>query len=385
MKYFFTSINNAYVPKARILAESIRKVYGKDARVSCMLSDVKRDDVDYSMFDDVFLVEDLNLPVESLEAWIFCHSVVELCTAVKPFVIKKLFDEFGADAVVYMDPDTVLYSPLDEVYSTLKTHPVALTPHVTKPAVDLDDLLDGEMLGCLRHGVFNLGFVAIANHGEGRRFLDWWAARCLDWCYDDGPKGLFTDQRWIDLAPCLFDNLNILKHQGYNVATWNLYYRDVSRDAQGQLVVNGDVPLRFFHFSGFDLGTHESMLKKHAGKNQVLRELTHWYVHEQERFEQRELGRRPGAHDYFSTGIRITQAQRMQYRSSPDFIKHFPHPRSAPFFQQWYAENAEQTGTPNLSVWETVADLIKQPSKALTFAKQRVPPGVKTVVKAVLK
>src|SRR5690606_17582037 len=191
-------INNAYIPKAITLAESLRRVYGEEAHVTCMLSDAVREDIDYSAFDEILTIEDLGLPVPSLEAWIYKHSVVELCTAVKPWAFKKIFQRHNAETVLYMDPDTVAYAPLDEIYETLPQHPVILTPHVSVPAQDEDDLLDGEMLGCLRHGVFNLGFLALANHGEGIGFLDWWAASCLDWCYDDGPKRVFTDQRWVD-------------------------------------------------------------------------------------------------------------------------------------------------------------------------------------------
>ena len=162
MKHFFTSVNNAYIPKAAVLVESLRRVYGSEACVWCMLSDSKREDIDYSIFDRTLTVEDLDLPVASLEAWIFSHTVVELCTAVKPFAFKKIFRDTGADNAIYMDPDTVLYTPMDEVYALLPERPVMLTPHVTVPAIDIDDLLDGEMLGCLRHGVFNLGFLALA-------------------------------------------------------------------------------------------------------------------------------------------------------------------------------------------------------------------------------
>ena len=234
MKYFFTSVNNAYIPKAAVLAESLRNVY-RDAYVFCVLSDMKSADIDYTVFDRVLTIEDLDIPVPCLESWVFSHTVVELCTAVKPFAFKKIFSETGAGEILYMDPDTVLYSPMDEVYEALINHPVVLTPHVSVPAADEDDLLDGEMLGCLRHGVFNLGFLALANYGEGKDFLDWWADRCLKYCYDDGPRGLFTDQRWIDLAPCFFESLKVLRLPTYNVATWNLYYREIGKDGAGRI------------------------------------------------------------------------------------------------------------------------------------------------------
>ncbi len=119
MNYFFTSINNAYIPKAIVLAGSLRRIYGDDAHLTCMLSDSKRVDIDYSAFDEVLTIDLLDLPVPSVEAWIFKHTVVELCTAVKPWAFKAIFAKHNADEVIYMDPDTVLYSPMEEIYRLL--------------------------------------------------------------------------------------------------------------------------------------------------------------------------------------------------------------------------------------------------------------------------
>ncbi|MCC2596133.1 hypothetical protein LKR43_07255 [Pusillimonas sp. MFBS29] len=391
MKYFFTSINNAYIPKAITLAESLRRVYGEEAHVTCMLSDAVREDIDYSAFDEILTIEDLDLPVPSLEAWIFKHSVVELCTAVKPWAFKKIFQRHNAETVLYMDPDTVAYSPLDEIYETLPQQPVILTPHVSVPAQDEDDLLDGEMLGCLRHGVFNLGFLALANHGEGISFLDWWAQRCLDWCYDDGPKGLFTDQRWVDLAPCFFPTLHVLRHPGYNMATWNLYYRTLSRAADGTINVNGNLPLRFFHFSGFDLGTHELMLRKHAPDDALLHEMSDWYVNEQKRHEQERLGRRPGHFDFYSDGQPIVKDWRFVYRAEADLPKRFPKPYSEPGFREWMErhnkaaapqpEGAAAPAAAGTGLAGAVVAQIKKHPRLVLWLNQNIPASVRARIK----
>ena len=62
-------------------------------------------------------------------------------------------------------------------------------------------------------------------------------------------SGLFVDQRWVDFVPTLFEH-HIVRDPGCNVATWNLATRRVEW-SNGRYLVNG-LPLRFFHFSGFD-------------------------------------------------------------------------------------------------------------------------------------
>jgi hypothetical protein len=325
--YFFTSISNSYLPKARVLARSIRRHY-PGVPIALVLSDERHPRLDYTDFDLVLRPEDLGIEVDSFEAWVFSHTIVELCTAVKPFAFRRLFER-GAECVVYLDPDILLLSQMTELEEALAEHPIVVTPHVSTPAQNVDDLIDGEMLGSLRHGVFNLGFLALRNEGEGAPFLQWWLSRCRDYCFDDASRGLFTDQRWIDLAPCFFETLKILRTPSYNVASWNLYYRDVSRAENGELVVNGNLPLRFFHFSGLDIGTHEMMLKKHARGNRALGELTADYL-----AQVAHLANAPGvgvnAYDRLAGNRAIPNDWRRHYRSQPSLQQTFPAPYGAP-------------------------------------------------------
>jgi hypothetical protein len=62
---------------------------------------------------------------------------------------------------------------------------------------------------------------------------------------------MFTDQRWMYLAPVFVPDPLILRHPGYDVAYWNLPHRDIRRREDGTWLVNGQ-PLVFFHFSGID-------------------------------------------------------------------------------------------------------------------------------------
>ena len=82
----------------------------------------------------------------------------------------------------------------DALERKLDSSSILLTPHLAEPETQPEAILDNEMC-CLRHGVYNLGFLAVKSTGQGRRFIDWWADRLRQFCYDDVPSGLFTDQR----------------------------------------------------------------------------------------------------------------------------------------------------------------------------------------------
>ena len=71
----------------------------------------------------------------------------------------------------------------------------------------------------------------------------------------------------MDLAPCYFDSVHILKHAGCNVAYWNLHERTIeSQDGHYRV---GDVPLVFFHFSGVDASKPQT-LSRHQNRHSLV-------------------------------------------------------------------------------------------------------------------
>ena len=348
----FTSITSNYLPKARVLARSIKQV-DPAVRFHVMLCDEPPPGFDLAAepFDSIIALEDLQVP--NLRQWIFAHTVVELCTAVKGFAFQVLFDRFAAQKAFYFDPDMVVFSRLDELCNRLDAHSVLLTPHQSCPEETLEAILDNEMAS-LRHGVFNLGFLGVRASDEGRRLVDWWASRLQHFCHDDIDRGLFTDQRWMDLAPCFFDDIEIMRDAGFNVATWNLTHRRATGSLADGVRVNGEA-LGFYHFSGFDSGAQETMLTKYGETSPVLFELREWYLAECEHMGQSQLGRWPAKYSTFDDGSPISKAQRVLYREREDLRQAFPDPFSTAevnhCYRDWFATEAPaQAGCGALTV-----------------------------------
>lgn len=175
------------------------------------------------------------------------YDILELNTNVKPTFMKYLIQTFDLETLVYLDPDIFVYSPLTPVFDALEDGASAvLTPHMTRP-VD-DGKLPGEQ-EMLYNGTYNLGFIAVRRCEQCWDLLNWWERRCLDLGFSEGRTGLFVDQKWMNLAPGLFDKVVILRHPGCNMAYWNLHERVLAQDGGGYLV-NGSARLCFFHFSG---------------------------------------------------------------------------------------------------------------------------------------
>ncbi len=251
-----TIVAKNYLAYARVLARSFLEHHPGGRFVVLLVDRVDGCfDPEQEPFD-VLEVEQLdNLP--ELRQFLFKYRLLELATAVKPYLLERLFDD-GAERVIYLDPDIWVLRPLAPVLEGLDRGVAVLTPHIDRP---LDDgALPGE-LALLQAGLYNLGFVGLRASAETRRLLAWWQARLFDRCVDRVDLGLFVDQKWMDLAPLLFDGVAVLKQPGLNVAYWNLAHRVVTSAGGGDDAVESPVdarylangePLYFFHFSGLD-------------------------------------------------------------------------------------------------------------------------------------
>lgn len=216
----FTSASLLYLDRVRVLAETLRRHHPDWIFWLCLVDRPPPGfvfDIQKEGFDHVVGIEDLGIP--NADAWAFTHDIVELCTAVKGSMLCKLLD-LGAGKVVYLDPDIAVLGSLAEIEVLLDAHDAILTPHQLHPDNQTRTIVDNE-IASLKHGVYNLGFLAVAGTGEGRRFAAWWRDRLLEFCFDDIPNGIFVDQRWCDLAPAFFEGVHVLRDPGYNVASWN--------------------------------------------------------------------------------------------------------------------------------------------------------------------
>jgi hypothetical protein len=321
--HVFTSASVNYLPKVRLLCRSIRR-HHPEARIHLALADERPSWLDLSRepFDRVLSIGELGIP--DWRAWSFTHSIVELSTAIKPFALRRLLAEPGCASVLYFDPDMVLFSRVDDILRTLDDANVALTPHQNKPERTLEAVLDNEVAS-LKHGVFNLGFVGVRNTGEGLRFTDWWAERTYHLCRAEVHNGLFTDQKWVNLAPVFFDGVAIVRSSRHNVATWNLTTRTVEGNFESGFTVDGE-PLGFYHFTGFDSGAHRIMAVKNAHASPAVQTLIRWYERETRVGDDDPIGRWPWAYGCFSDGTPIEPAHRWLYREHRDLRTAFPDP-----------------------------------------------------------
>ena len=298
-----------YLPYVRTLCKSYLECHPGHKFYFLLVDRLPADlDLTQDKFELV-LVEDLGIP--DFQSLAFKYDIVELNTSVKPTFLKKLL-EHGIDKLIYFDPDILICSSVQFIFDDLTSHSIVLTPHCLSPN---EAFPSGESI-LLYSGIFNLGFIAVSKSSEAERFLSWWEHRCLTLGFTERVSGLYVDQKWINLVPCYFDSVKIMKHLGCNVAYWNLHER-VLEYSQNSWRVNKDMPLVFFHFSGVNVDGENLISKGYREQDLTTRlDLTSLFAHYREQLVHnkiRMLSRYEYAFGRFNNGELVNKLQRALY------------------------------------------------------------------------
>jgi len=325
MNVVFTIVAYNYLGSAITLGKSIAE-NDKDTDFIIIIADKKRNNIEIGYEGKVFFAEDIG--IENYEEMAFKYDVTEFATSVKPFCIEYLFDKFDYNKVLYIDPDIYVYERLEHIYERLDVCDVILTPHIldsTKAAEDIE-------VGLMHSGAFNLGFFGVRNSENGRCIVSWWANKLKDYAYAHPKKGLYTDQKWMNIAVAEFKGIEVLRDYSYNVAWWNFNERDIS-SVDGKPYVKQDSivkPVVFFHFSGYKLGIKETIsksksynkLENRADIEEIFNQYNaHLIASDYERYSSIQYG-----YIYYSNNIIISSLNRRLFGRLIEEGKRFEKP-----------------------------------------------------------
>ncbi len=253
-----TIVSNNYLGMARVFAESYKR-HHPGAEVYVCFADQPDPSIHYGQmpFVPIFAAE---LGIPAFANFAFRYDILELNTAVKPYLLEHLRTKHGLDRIFYFDPDILVLDSVEPLERLLDDHPAVLLPHITH---GLDDGLIPPERMILLAGVYNLGFLGLRLDASTAEFLSWWQDRLYRFCVNDIHNGVFVDQSWMDLAPAFLDDVAVVRDPIYNVAYWNLAQRATARDGD-RVKVDGR-PIAFFHFSGIEFDNLE-VISKHQNR-----------------------------------------------------------------------------------------------------------------------
>jgi hypothetical protein len=233
-------ITCGYLPYARVLAESFRE-HNPGADFVVLLVDDVEHRVGHGEPFRVLRPSEIGISAYELDVRGLMYTPTELVCSLRPALLRHLLG-MGTDAVILMDADGYVCGDLQPIGDRARSIGTLFTTHFLAPhaAPGAEDSLE---LVQIRYGVMNGGFVAVGQ--KSISFLDWLDERLARHCINAPERGLYLDQRWLDLAVALFPH-EVLRDPGCNVMCLNLHYRDVLWDEDRPRMPEG--PLRYFHF-----------------------------------------------------------------------------------------------------------------------------------------
>jgi len=250
MPIIFTICSNNYLAQASVLGYSVREQMKTD--LICLLVDEPNAAIDYSNLPLTII------PIRNIEANIDVlaekYNIIELNACLKPSGFKYFMDNFKEEKIIFLDPDTMIFSSFDTIEQLLDLHEILLTPHILSP-ISPDKKRPSENT-FLNYGLYNAGFIAVRGSEESTKFINWWKERTHENGFDKVHDGIYADQLYLNLVPVFFKGVHIIADIGCNVAPWNIHERYLTK-ANGVLKVNDQDTLKFFHFGSFIINSNE--------------------------------------------------------------------------------------------------------------------------------
>lgn len=254
----FTIGSKNYFAYVKTLMQSLEVSNPQMDRYAVVVDELDEEFTSIPMNFGLLTLDELKLP--NPNCFKFRYDIMEFNTAVKPYAILRLFADY--DRVVYLDPDIYVYEKLQPVEEALDGGDnFVFTPHFND--IFEEDGCNPNYSDIMQAGTYNLGFVALNKCDDTIRMVTWWANILEKKCINDQRKGIFVDQKWMDLVPGFFEHIKILRDAGLNVAYWNLSHRTITKENK-KFFVNGR-PLIFYHFSGLDVDNID-IVSKHQNR-----------------------------------------------------------------------------------------------------------------------
>lgn len=241
MNHFVTIATASHLCKVKALADSLQQ-NGPGFVMHVLVTDSQAVPATANL--KTYSLSDINTtPVATAIINKYQHQPDKLRWSMKPVMMKHVLETAGADKVIYLDNDLFFYAGYSFLFDALEEHSFLLTPHYYKNSFEENQ---NWLEANFRLGLFNAGFVGA--NSKALNSLQWWADCCLYRCEKNAWRGLFDDQKYLDLIPVKEPTALILRHRGCNLGGWNkeLCKREL---IDGKLYINGQYPVVFIHFN----------------------------------------------------------------------------------------------------------------------------------------
>jgi hypothetical protein len=250
-----------YLPHARVLADSFKR-HHPSARLTLLLVDDPDERIRSVSGAELLRPRDVGVDDRELHRRALLFDLQGVISSLRGALLSRILDG-GAEAVLLLDADMLVLAALDDIVSLTRRSGIVLSPHTIEPLPGQPNDWPEEEL--LRSGAFSGGFLGVGR--AAAPFLAWLGERSARDCLRAPERGLLYTQTWLDLVPALFQH-HVLRDPGVNAQVHALHGRDVTWERDRPRI--GDMPLRLYHFAGFDPGSPERLCRYYAQESTSL-------------------------------------------------------------------------------------------------------------------
>ncbi len=243
MNYFCTLFDSNYLSRGLALLESLEEnsdnfhlfIFAFDSNCLKILRSLKNKNISIISLEEF---ED-----ESLLRVKPTRSKAEYCWTCTPAIISYCMKNFSIKECTYVDADIYFFSNpqilLDEI---AEKHSALITEHRYTPEYDQTKT----------SGKYCVQFMTFKNTPDSLSILEWWKAKCIEWCFSRFEDGKFGDQKYLDDWPQRFPTTHELSHLGGGMAPWNIQQYDLFVENNKLFAKKKDnalaFPVVFYHF-----------------------------------------------------------------------------------------------------------------------------------------
>ncbi len=215
---FCTLFDSNYIDKGLVLFDSMKKNIG-DFKLYVVAFDDKTYDILSAEADDRLIPISLaDFETPQLLAVKADRTRAEYCWTCSSWSIKYVLEHYKEPICTYIDADMRFFaSPASEFEKMHKEgKSVIIVPH--RFATEKERLHAHNTVG-----EYCVEFNTFVNDEEGRKVLDWWADKCLEWCYYavPGTTEWYGDQKYLNEFINLSPKVMVCNHSGIGLAPWN--------------------------------------------------------------------------------------------------------------------------------------------------------------------
>jgi hypothetical protein len=243
VNHFCTVSTQSHLYKVSALADSLNE-HGEGSKLHVLIVDSNTSPSPNHRNCQYWKLSDLNFnPTAQIIVEKYKGDKDKLRWSLKPIFLKHLITKGEIDKLVYLDTDLFFYSNYQFLFGLLDEHSFLLTPHYYKYNPNKEQ---NWFEANFRVGLYNAGFVGV--NKKAINTLQWWAECCVYRCEKNSFRGLFDDQKYLDLIPVIDKAAHVLRHKGCNVAGWNTEICKRER-TDGAIKIDGEFPIVFIHFN----------------------------------------------------------------------------------------------------------------------------------------